>query len=437
MRRDTSWRMLLAAFFLLMLAGGTAQAAGTWEQVGAAGFSAGRADSTSLALDGSGTPYVAYTDGANSSKASVMKFNGTSWEQVGTAGFSPSMVSYPSIAIDSSGTPYVAYKDNVNGGKTSVMRFNGTGWEQVGATGFSEGEIADISIAINSSGMPYVAYQEAVSLYASVMQFNGTGWEQVGKARFSSGWASDPVIAIDSSGMPYVAYSDYINSYKANVMRFNGTSGNPYVAYRDGANGNKASVMKFNSGTSSWEQVGQAGFSAGSAEYTSLALDSGGNPYVAYKDGANSSKTSVMKFNSETSSWEQVGQAGFSAGSAEYTSLAIDSIGTPYVAYRDGASGGKASVMKFAAATVDVDTDGDGIKDSADNCPAVANADQKNTDGDSQGDACDVDDDNDTVLDASDNCPLIANADQQDTDSDGIGDACEPVNMAPVYKLLL
>ena len=51
------------------------------------------------------------------------------------------------------------------------------------------------------------------------------------------------------------------------------------------------------------------------------------------------------------------------------------------------------------------DGDGDGIPDSIDNCPAVANADQANADGDSQGDACDSDDDNDGVPDARDACP--------------------------------
>jgi hypothetical protein len=60
-----------------------------------------------------------------------------------------------------------------------------------------------------------------------------------------------------------------------------------------------------------------------------------------------------------------------------------------------------------------VDTDGDGILNGADNCPAVANANQLDGDSDGDGDACD-------------NCPADANADQLDTDGNGIGDACEP-----------
>jgi hypothetical protein len=51
------------------------------------------------------------------------------------------------------------------------------------------------------------------------------------------------------------------------------------------------------------------------------------------------------------------------------------------------------------------DADVDGIEDSADNCPTVANVDQANFDGDSQGDACDADDDNDGVNDDVDANP--------------------------------
>jgi Ca2+-binding RTX toxin-like protein len=55
---------------------------------------------------------------------------------------------------------------------------------------------------------------------------------------------------------------------------------------------------------------------------------------------------------------------------------------------------------------VEPDGDGDGLGDSQDNCPGLANPDQTNTDGDAQGDACDPDDDNDGAADATDPFPL-------------------------------
>jgi hypothetical protein len=56
-------------------------------------------------------------------------------------------------------------------------------------------------------------------------------------------------------------------------------------------------------------------------------------------------------------------------------------------------------------ATASTDQDGDGRPDGSDNCPLVANPNQENADGDSQGDACDADDDNDKVTDLDEtNC---------------------------------
>ncbi len=76
------------------------------------------------------------------------------------------------------------------------------------------------------------------------------------------------------------------------------------------------------------------------------------------------------------------------------------------------------------------DTDGDGIPDAADDCPTVADPEQRDSDHDGVGDACAgapvLDTDGDGVPDGSDNCPTVPNPDQADADGDGAGDACDP-----------
>lgn len=77
------------------------------------------------------------------------------------------------------------------------------------------------------------------------------------------------------------------------------------------------------------------------------------------------------------------------------------------------------------AAQADSDIDGDGIQNSRDNCPNIANPTQTDLDGDGIGDLCDADIDRDGVPNASDNCPDTFNPNQVDSDADGHGDACQ------------
>ncbi len=81
---------------------------------------------------------------------------------------------------------------------------------------------------------------------------------------------------------------------------------------------------------------------------------------------------------------------------------------------------------------VATDDDSDGLCAYEDNCPALANADQTDTDSDLQGDVCDPcpvdatnDEDNDSVCFGADNCPFDTNPEQWDADSDAVGNVCD------------
>ncbi len=81
------------------------------------------------------------------------------------------------------------------------------------------------------------------------------------------------------------------------------------------------------------------------------------------------------------------------------------------------------------------DADADSVCDIFDNCPAVYNPNQEDSDFDGIGDSCDTCTDTDedgfgepgfpanTCI--SDNCPALHNPDQEDADNDGAGDSCD------------
>jgi hypothetical protein len=75
----------------------------------------------------------------------------------------------------------------------------------------------------------------------------------------------------------------------------------------------------------------------------------------------------------------------------------------------------------------DDDRDGDGLSNAVDLCPddPAAGAPDLDADADGIGDGCDPDGDGDLVLDVDDNCPGLSNPDQADLDLDDEGDACD------------
>lgn len=235
-----------------------------WEIVGTAGFTAAGAEHPSLVFNSNNEPYVAFKDGANNSKATVMKFDGNDWVIVGTAGFSTRFATQISLAFNSKNEPYVVYRDDIyaTDNKLTVMKFDGDNWVRVGAAEFSGNVQSDhISLAFNSLDEPYVAYTDTTVIdntvnKATVMKFDGTNWVNVGPAGFTP------------SAARYVS------------LAFNNNNDEPFLAYRGVSH--KATVMKYNG--SNWIPVGNGGFSDAGSDFVSLAFNANNEPFVAYRD---------------------------------------------------------------------------------------------------------------------------------------------------------
>lgn len=114
-----------------------------------------------------------------------------------------------------------------------------------------------------------------------------------------------------------------------------------------------ALVLLLNAGVSSlkadaiknWNYVGGSGLTAGEAQFSSVAIGTDRSVYVAYRDASRSNKVTVIKYNG--ANWEVVGQPGISSNAAQYITIKLASDNTPYVAYRDTGAREKATVMKF------------------------------------------------------------------------------------------
>ena len=329
----------------------------SWKTVGPAGFIPMGVAYISIAINqATGVPYIAFSD-TGSGTSSAMSFNG-GWGFIGAQFFSsPQQAVFTRMAVDPSGIAYVAYQDLATGG-INVCEYLSPSWMHLGVTNFDVGQPSTgVALALDASGTPYVAYLDSTGR-AKVQKWTGvTGWQPVGSQSLFNSSASNVSLAIDSSGNPWVAYEDGPTGNKATVMRFDGASWSivgsaagsastgsvantslaldsfdvPYLACWDNGTGGRATVKTFQAGA--WINVGSPGFSANNPYDITIAVR-GGVPYVLYRDGSPGGAT-LMTYGT---SWQPVGSPGFTPVNVQFISLALDPLGTPYVAFADASS---------------------------------------------------------------------------------------------------
>ncbi|OGC36372.1 hypothetical protein A2311_02405 [candidate division WOR-1 bacterium RIFOXYB2_FULL_48_7] len=345
---------------------------GTWSAVGTRGFSTGSAEGVAIACDESnGSIYVACVDRGKGDKLYVMRFDGADWVEVGSGPVTSEAVSIsendvPSLIVNN-GIPYAAFITSP-GADLLVRKYSGGAWVDVGSLPVS-GSAGYCSLQITGE-TPYVATNDFGLM--KVFYLNGATWDWVNSSLVSLGsnhWLSLAMLGTT----PYVAFRDANNNSRATVKYSPGgswatlggagfgvesdsvvytslainSSNNIFVAFkRNAVSPYKAVVMKYNSTTTSWEAVGAEGISDGEADLTRLKCF-GQDLYLSYKDMANQSGITTLLYDHSSAGWYVLGTAAFSGQEADLPALTVDPNGTPYVAFQDGQSQGKLTVMKF------------------------------------------------------------------------------------------
>jgi hypothetical protein len=282
----------------------------TWNIVivdSAKGDSLGRGHlgSPSLVLDQNGNPHISYLDFPYESIISLKYayWTGLTWNthKVDSIGFTD--VS-SALAIDSLGNPHIIYCS------TFLLKYaswNGTNWN-IQTVSFED--ITDPSIALDFSGKPSICYNvvyydngSAVNnlKYAS---WNGTGWStQIVDSTGTLGGGGHNSLTLDSKGNPHISYN-YV--YSDNNSR--GYSDLRYARW-NGSTWNIQTVTK-------------------NGDYSSLVLDSTGNPHISYQSDNSNSKLMYAYWNNTTWNIQYVDQGGNIK-----KSLALDSADNPHICY--------------------------------------------------------------------------------------------------------
>jgi hypothetical protein len=260
---------------------------------------------SSLALDSQGNPHVAYQDYKGFLK--YASWNGSNWNKQTV---DPSIYTngYPSLVLDSNGYPHISYSylyvnpDDSNDISDCLKYaiWNGSVWniQIVDQTNIGRYNC----LVLDSTGNSHISYEGDKGLmYAS---WNGTDWD----IQNIDQHGTDSSLVLDSCGNPHISYLDYDLNHDLKYASWNGT-------------GWRIQAVTQNAGSGSLILV------------DSLALDSSGNPKIAYYDRGQGN-IKFASWNGTNWNLQIISQTGENTfGGIGRLSLALDPEGNPHICY--------------------------------------------------------------------------------------------------------
>jgi hypothetical protein len=369
----------LRAALLIALAAAALLLAAPPKQGLAAGNTITQPDSggqyTSIALDASGFPVISHYDPASGDLKTVHCGNAacSSGNTLASPDTTNDVGQYSSLKLDASGNPVVSYFD------ASLFHLRmlhcGNANCTAGNTTTSPDSVFDThtglysSLALDGSGIPVMSYYEVPHDVLKVLHCSDpscSSWS----ATFADPGSGNIVgpytsIALDASGFPVVSYYDETNGdlkviHCGNATCTSGntitspdiagevgqytsialdTSGNPVVSYYDQSGGDLKVLHCGNSNCTSANTIKSPDTTGDVGRNSSIRLDGSGHPVVSYYD-ASGANLRVLHCGDPTCASGNVTITPDSTGDVgRYTSLALDASGNPVVGYYDATNG--------------------------------------------------------------------------------------------------
>ncbi|MGD8856067.1 MAG: hypothetical protein PVG33_07045, partial [Chloroflexota bacterium] len=197
----------------------------------------------SLRVSDAGVPHLVY----GASHLYLARFQDGSWtSEVVDDGVS--VGEGASLALDGNGYPHIAYKDTLKM-KLKYAAWDGQQWQVQSLADVVDTNLLGTAIDLDATDRPHILYSGdedgKPGLYYTF--WDGVAWQTI---MLKQGQAAGPSIVVDDSGGAHISYADF----------------------------NHARYGRLVAGAWQFEDVGPVGYDYG----TSLALDSAGQPHVAY-----------------------------------------------------------------------------------------------------------------------------------------------------------
>lgn len=259
-----------------------------------------RVSSSSIKIAADGTEYIAFGGGRfgsvyySDNLMLAKRIPPGQWDiEVVDADPNAGVGSNPSLALDNSGYPKISYYDSTN----SCLKYaswNGATWTiEIVDNSNGVGKVGEApSLALDSNDNPRISYRAL--LWIKYASYNGSGWD-IEEVYYVNTFGYQSSLALDSNDDPHISYYE---SY-ADDLRY---------SYYDSTATEPA--------WHNWlvDETGDVG------QYSSLALNSTGQPRISYYDATNKD----LKYASwNGSAW--VSSAMITAGDVgEYSSLVLN-----------------------------------------------------------------------------------------------------------------